>query len=500
MTTTAPPYEQTPSRRTLERSGVMTQWLFAKHQHHMVVIDATLIGLAFFVSYYLRYTVELFQPVDEANNAPFAPYIPYTFIFMAWVLIANQTSKLYLQQRGRTWTTELFRIGNNATNAGLVVMALSFLLQPLVFSRLLLLQAVVLTVVLLGVARLVTRVLKYRLQRRGIGVERAIIVGGDELGRHVLRTLVARPDLGYLALGFLDDDPQLGTTDLGRVSAFGAISNLPKVLDEQTPDLVIVTLPWENHHQIVSIIRECENRHITVRTVPDLFQLNLSQVQMELLGGIPLFGIQRELEFHPANRLLKRLLDLVIVFAAMPILIPLFALIALAIKLDSAGPVFFGQERIGLNGRPFRIYKFRSMVNHAEKQWDQVLRQSGVVSDLRRPKLIDDPRVTRVGGFLRKTSLDELPNLLNVIKGDMSLVGPRPQVRREVDLYELWHYQRLKVRPGMTGIWQISGRSDIPFDEMCLLDIYYIENWSLGLDLQILLQTAPRVIFGVGAY
>ncbi len=498
--TTATSYESTASQRTIEKSSPLTRWLFAKRQHQMAAIDAILIWVAFSISYYLRYNIELFQPVDEANDAPFIPYFPYTLIFMAWMLIANQTSKLYWQQRGRTWTTELFRIGNNATNAGLVVMALSFLLQPLVFSRLLILQAVMLTVMLLGAARLMSRVLKYRLQRHGIGVERVLIVGGAELGRHVLRTLVARPDLGYLALGFLDDDPQLGTTDLGRVSAFGAIGNLPKVLDEQDVELVIVTLPWESHRQIVSIIRECESRHIAVRTVPDLFQLNLSQVQMEFLGGIPLFGIQRELEFHPANRLLKRFLDLTIIILALPLLIPVFGLIALAIKLDSVGPVFFGQERIGLNGRPFRIYKFRSMVNDAEKHWENVLKQSGAVSDMRRPKLVDDPRITSVGRFLRKTSLDELPNLLNVLRGDMSLVGPRPQVRREVELYETWHYQRLKVRPGMTGMWQISGRSDIPFDEMCLLDIYYIENWSLGLDLQILLQTAPRVLFGVGAY
>lgn len=501
MTTTATTssYEQS-ARPTVEQPPAIAKWLFAENQRQMILIDAILIWVAFFVSYYLRYNVQLFQPVDEANEAPFAPYIPYTFIFMGWMLIANQTNQLYRQQRGRTWATELFRIGNNATNAGLVVMALSFLLQPLVFSRLLIIQAVVISLLLLGAARLGLRILKYRLQRRGIGVKRVLIVGGDELGRHVLRTLVARPDLGYRPLGFLDDDPQLGTTDLGRVTAFGSISNLDKVVDEQGVDLVIVTLPWESHHQIVNIMRECEARHISVRTVPDLFQLNLSQVQMELLGGIPLLGMQREIEFHPSNRILKRLLDLALIVLALPILIPTFALVAVAIKLDSDGPVFFGQERIGLNGKPFRIYKFRSMVADADKHWEKVMRESGDFGDIRRPKLVDDPRVTKVGGFLRKTSLDELPNLLNVLKGDMSLVGPRPQVRREVDLYEVWHYQRLKVRPGMTGIWQISGRSDIPFDEMCLLDIYYIENWSLGLDLQILLQTAPRVLFGVGAY
>jgi exopolysaccharide biosynthesis polyprenyl glycosylphosphotransferase len=462
------------------------------------LVDACLIVVAFFVSYYLRYTLQLLRPVDESNVAPFSPFIPYAGIFMIWVLSAIQNAGLYTPRRGRSWTNELFSIGNAATNAALVVMALSFLFRPLVFSRLLIIQAAVLTIILLGLWRLILRIIIRRLQKRGIGVERVLIVGADELGRHVLRTLVARPDLGFRPVGFVDNDPEIGTTDLGRVPALGRIANLPRIIDEQRVDLVIVTLPWELHRDIVDIVKECEQKKVAVRTVPDLFQLNLSQVQIEMLGGIPMLGLHRELEFHPANRLIKRALDIVLVILGLPIIIPVFAILGLAIRLESKGPILFGQERIGLNGKPFKIFKFRSMIQNAEAMWDDVLRDTS--EDLRRPKLTNDPRVTRVGKFIRRTSLDELPNLINVIKGNMSLVGPRPQVRREVELYETWQYQRLKVRPGMTGLWQISGRSDIPFDEMCLLDIYYIENWSLALDLQILLQTAPRVLFQRGAY
>lgn len=475
-------------------------WLFEQKQWPLVWLDAVLIWVAFLVSYFLRYNVELFQPVDEANFAPFDPYISYTFIFVVWILIGNQSANLYTQQRGRTWANELFSITNTTTNAGLVIMALSFLFQPLVFSRLLIIQAVILTIILLSGVRFGLRVLKRRLQQRGIGVERVLVVGADNLGRHVMRTLVARPDLGYQPIGFLDDDPQLGHTDLGRLTALGSPANLKAMVEKNQINMVIITLPWENHRQIVDIIRQCEELGIGVRAVPDLVQLNLSQVQMEMLGGIPMLGVQREVEVSVSNRLLKRGFDLFLIIVSAPILLPLFMLVALAIRLDSPGPVFFRQERIGLNGKPFRMVKFRSMVVNAEAMWDKVLRESHGIEDPRRPKIVDDPRITRVGRFLRKTSLDELPNLLNVIRGEMSLVGPRPQVRREVELYESWHYQRLKVRPGMTGMWQISGRSDIPFDEMCLLDIYYIENWSVGLDLQILLQTVPRVVMGVGAY
>lgn len=463
----------------------------------LLLTDAALIWIAFFVSYYLRYTVQLFDSVDEANSAPFTPYIPYAMMYMVWLLMANQGAQLYKMQRGRSWANELFAIGNGATNAAIVVMALSFLLRPLVFSRLLVIQAVVLTIILLGLWRFATRIVKMRLRKRGLGVEHVLIIGADELGRHVLRTMVARPDLGYQPIGFLDDDPT--THDLGRVPSLGTVSNLAAILNQQRIDLVIVTLPWEQHRQIVEIVEECEKRHIQVRTVPDLLQLNLSQVRVEMLGSIPLMGLHQDLEFHPANRIMKRAFDTAVVILSLPVSLPILGLIALAIRLDSPGPIIFGQERIGLNGKPFKIYKFRSMVKDAEQEWEKLLRETNQI-DNPRPKIENDPRITRVGKFIRETSLDELPNLFNVLKGDMSLIGPRPQVRREVELYEAWHYQRLKVQPGMTGLWQINGRSDVPFDEMVLMDIYYIENWSLALDLQILLQTAPRVLFRVGAY
>jgi exopolysaccharide biosynthesis polyprenyl glycosylphosphotransferase len=460
--------------------------------------DAILILVSFLVSYYLRYNVQLLYPVDEVNNAPFAPYIPYSIVFMIWMLIANQSAGLYTEERGRTWARELIVLSNAAANAGLLVMAMSFLFRPLVFSRLMIVQSVALTVILLGSWRLVLRHIKQRLRQAGIGIDHVLIIGADSLGLGVLRTIVARPDLGYRAVGFLDDDPERGTTDLGRVAALGAIRNLDTILEEHTIDLVIITLPWEKHREIVQIVQICQQKGIEIRTVPDLLQLNLSQMQVESLGGIPLIGLHREIKLNPANHIIKRALDLALVIISIPISLPLIGLMALIIRLETPGSPFFGQERIGMNGKPFKMYKFRSMVQNADEMWEDLMRSTG--EDLRRPKLVNDPRITKFGRFLRITSLDELPNILNVLKGDMSLIGPRPQVRREVELYAPWQYQRLKVRPGMTGLWQVSGRSEVPFDEMCLMDIYYIENWSLALDVQILLQTAPRVIFRTGAY
>ncbi|GIV80840.1 MAG: hypothetical protein KatS3mg051_0194 [Anaerolineae bacterium] len=193
----------------------------------------------------------------------------------------------------------------------------------------------------------------------------------------MLQTLVARPDLGYKVVGFVDDDPERGANDLGRVPALGGLDNLPRLIDTHKVDLVIITLPWHVQRKILNIVRECERKHVKVRTVPDLFELSLSQVQVEMLGGIPLLGLNGEARFSPSNRIAKRVLDLILVLIALPPALLITAITALAIRLDSPGPIFFTQERIGLNGKPFKVYKFRSMVVDAEKMHADLIRQTG---------------------------------------------------------------------------------------------------------------------------
>jgi exopolysaccharide biosynthesis polyprenyl glycosylphosphotransferase len=231
--------------------------------------------------------------------------------------------------------------------------------------------------------------------------------------------------------------------------------------------------------------------------VPDLFQLSLNRVEFSNMAGIPMFSV-REVRISPLERVIKRAIDLAItLLAAVPVLI-VTGLIVLAIRLESPGPVLFWQERIGMKGKPFKMVKFRSMVVDAESQKEQ-LRQMNEASG---PifKIKNDPRLTRVGRIIRRLSFDELPQLYNVFKGEMSLVGPRPALPEEVAAYQPWHMQRLEVKGGITGLWQVSGRSDLTFDEQCLLDIYYIENWSLSLDFRLMLQTIPYSLFGKGAY
>jgi len=303
--------------------------------------------------------------------------------------------------------------------------------------------------------------------------------------------------MGYVPAGFCDDVSWRQRARFGRFPCLGAVDDLPSVLAAHQVDEVIVALPSAEHERVLQIVGLCQGSGVGFRLVPDTFDLTLGTLDFESLAGIPLIG-QREPALHGFNRALKRTIDVVVSAAALLVTLPLMALVAVAVKLDSSGPVFLPQERVGLNGRVFRIYKVRSMHLGADrllKALQENNEAGGVIF-----KMKNDPRRTRVGRVIRKLSLDEVPQLWNVLKGDMSLVGPRPPIPHEVALYDDWHRRRLEVVPGLTGLWQVSGRSDIPFDEMVMLDLYYIENWSLGLDLKIILRTIPAVISMRGAY
>jgi exopolysaccharide biosynthesis polyprenyl glycosylphosphotransferase len=308
---------------------------------------------------------------------------------------------------------------------------------------------------------------------------------------------VARPGLGYRIVGFVDDNPEKGNSNIGRFEGLGPIKNLAALIEEQDVDEVIITLPWMYHRKIMGVVRACERRNVNVHIVPDLFQMSLSRVDVDDLGGIPLVGV-REVGFGQKVRTIKRALDIAGAALGLTLGAPFLGLIAAAIRLDSPGPIIFRQTRVGANGELFEMYKFRSMVEGAEEELDELRDLNEVDGPIF--KMRDDPRVTRVGRILRRTSLDELPQLWNVLRGDMSMVGPRPPLPSEVTEYIEWHKKRLEVRPGVTGLWQVSGRSLVSFDEQCLLDIYYIENWSLWLDFKILLRTIPQILFGNGAY
>jgi exopolysaccharide biosynthesis polyprenyl glycosylphosphotransferase len=461
----------------------------------VVVSDGLLISASIFLGYWVRYELQWFRDVSYFHSA--SAYVPLALLFTAMMMGAFLMDRVYQRWRGYPWLDQVYRIMNATAKSVVVLLAITFMLQPLEYSRLLLIEAGVIAFILLALSRIVHNTILGQLRAWGIGVSRVIIVGAGEVGRTVMRTIVARRELGYHIAGFVDDNPEKGQTDIGRIKALGATSDLARVIEEESVDEVLITLPWMYHRKIMGIVRECQRRHVSARIVPDLFQMSLSQVDVDDLGGIPLIGV-REVGIGTGALLLKRGVDVVGAGIGLVLGAPLLALIGLAVQLDSPGPILFEQVRVGAGGKPFMIYKLRSMRLGAETELEELrdLNESdGPIFKMR-----DDPRLTRVGRFLRRTSLDELPQLWNVLRGEMSLVGPRPPLPSEVGSYLEWHKKRLQVRPGMTGLWQVSGRSLLSFDEMVLLDIYYIENWSLWLDLKILMRTIPQVLCGDGAY
>lgn len=476
--------------------------MFERYRRYLsvavVISDVLLINLAFIIAYWLRYGLQWFAAVDVANFVSYRVFIPISIALTVLLLGIYKLNGVYNHPRGASWFDEVYRLlTGTATAIILMIFVIVFFFQPFFYSRLIFTYAGVLITVLLSLSRLARRMARGYLRKKGLGVDRLLIVGAGEVGRTVMRHVVAQPSLGYHVVGFVDDDPDKGNTDIGRFKALGSTANIPRLVKELVVDEAIITLPWMYHRKIVSIIAQCEREQVRVRIVPDMFQMTLSHLDVEDLGGIPMIGV-REISFGREQMLYKRVLDVIISTIGLILLLPIFALIAVLIRLDSPGPVFFSQIRVGKGEKLFAFYKFRSMRHGADAEQQELLAFNEADGPIF--KIREDPRVTRVGRILRRTSLDELPQLFNVLRGHMSIVGPRPAPPAEVQRYQVWHKRRLEVAPGLTGLWQVSGRSELSFDEMVLLDLYYIENWSPLLDLQIMLRTIPKMVTGEGAY
>lgn len=475
----------------------MSERILRIHKPLLALGDALLTILAFYVAWYVRYELEWYRSVDPASYTDFDFYLWVSFLAAIMIVGAYYIEGVYRLPRGVGLFTEFWRLFNGVAAVTIVLMMGNFLLQPPYHSRLVYGIAGMLILLFVSLARILNRAVLARLRRRGIGAKRVLLVGAGEVSRMVMRVLLANANLGYQIVGFLDDNPDRGERNLGPFQALGAIDNLSQILSERRVDEVIVTLPWQYHRRIISVLNQCERNHVQAKVVPDVLQISLDQVDLETLKGIPLLGVKQGAIAGP-RLAIKRGLDLLIILPALLLLLPIMLLLALIIRLDSPGPILFVQERIGRNGRPFAAFKFRTMVADAEDLRPHLQELNEADGPLF--KIKNDPRRTRVGSRLRRFSLDELPQIFNVLRGEMSLVGPRPALPEEVAAYEPWHRKRLEVLPGLTGLWQISGRSDLSFAEMVLLDVYYVENWSPWLDLSILLRTIPKVLIGEGAY
>lgn len=360
------------------------------------------------------------------------------------------------------------------------------------FSRLLFLYFYLLDVAGLVTFRSAMRRLFARLRLPGYGRRRVLIVGIGSGGRQLAGQLQSWTD--YEVLGFVDDESQ--SAQAAPFPRLGTLAECPDVVARHNVDEVFITF-GRHRASLAGLILALQQRGVKIRFVPDLLDILTVHTAIENLRGVP-FVTVRKPPISGLDAIIKRTFDLCGALVGLVLCAPLMVIVALLIKLDSSGTVFFRQERAGQYGRPFRMWKFRTMVADAEQHLSQVVD----VEKLEQPafKLQNDPRVTRVGRWLRRISLDELPQLINVLRGEMSLVGPRPEQVDLVERYNAWQAQRLLVKPGVTGSMQVSGRGDLPFEERLKLELAYIENYSLWEDIKILLKTIPAVLSSRGAY
>jgi exopolysaccharide biosynthesis polyprenyl glycosylphosphotransferase len=338
----------------------------------------------------------------------------------------------------------------------------------------------------------------FRLRRsHHRGMTRVLIIGADSLGREVAQALEKYRYMGLETIGFLAEDSQRREAMIEGLPVLGTLNQACDVVEDYNVEEVIIALKHHDRNRLANLVAELQKYPVRVQVVPDFFDLAFPRAQVGIFAGIPMIGL-REPAIDDFQRFVKRLFDLVVTIFMLLLLWPLLLVIAALIKLDSPGPIIFKQQRMGENGKIFWMYKFRSMIAGAEEHQDEVTQftEDGRILH----KFRDDPRVTRMGRRLRRWSLDELLQLLNVLKGDMSLVGPRPEMPWLVELYEPWQRKRFAVPQGMTSWWVISGRSDKPLHLHIEDDLYYIQNYSLLLDLQILWKTIGIMLKGRGAF
>lgn len=449
--------------------------------------------LAFFAAYGLR---GAFPEEAYAKLFPLSMYLNLLWIILTvWSLIFYLAGS-YNYWRGERWLKETWKIFKAIFLSSLVLGFFVFAFKYQFVSRIFISLFAISDLVLIIIFRYLARRIIILWGKKREDTRNVLILGLNEHALELAKAIERNGDLGFKFLGFLSFTKSDKPSNYKGYPVLGAAQDLSSLMDNKVVDEVIFAISQEEFNKMSDLLLLCEERGITTRVVLNLFPLAISKTHLEKMDGFSLLTFsttpQNEMLF-----LMCRICDIIASLFLIGLFAPLLLLIAISIRLDSPGPILYRQTRCGLNGRRFTVYKFRSMVQDAEERKKDLIHFNLMKGPVF--KIKNDPRITRVGRILRRLSLDELPQLFNVLRGDMGFVGPRPPLPEEVKQYEGWQRRRLSMKPGITGLWQVSGRNQIDFQDWVKLDLEYIDNWSLWLDFKIILKTIPAVLSGKGA-
>lgn len=451
--------------------------------------ELIILALAWILAYYMRFysgIIPVYKGIPEL-----LPYIKLLLpIWVIWGIIFKVYG-LYHSMRVINFFDEFSKIVKASVLALIIFITLTYLVRENQYSRLVFLYFWVLQLVLIIFSRgLFRKMLKF-LRKKGYNLRNVLIVGAGELGQDLVRRIREHPEFGFKIIGFLTRDEEKIGKKIEGIEVIGKYEDIQRILSETIVDQVFIALPYDAHERIETILKLIGDNPVAIKVVPDIYQFATLGTSVEELDGLPILNLQ-DSPMYGWNLVLKRGIDIVISFFALLILSPLFLIIAIAIKLTSPGPVFYTQERMGMDGKLFKIIKFRTMKENAEEDTGPVWAKP------------NDERRTKIGAFLRRTSLDELPQFINVLKGDMSIVGPRPErpvfineFRKKIPNYMLRH----KVKAGITGWAQVNGwRGNTSLEKRLEHDLYYINHWSMSFDIKIIFRTIKRMFKEINAY
>jgi exopolysaccharide biosynthesis polyprenyl glycosylphosphotransferase len=438
-----------------------------------------------------------------ANNLlspPAMPLLKYwaalAFAIPYW-LLALYANGMYLSMRTRSYLEILWAVVKAGIVTFLLLGTVLFLFKLQFMSRLFFMLLMGFSFVFIWLEKTAIFMSSHYVRRQGLNTRRLLIVGTGKRADEFVKRVDKHPEWGFEILGAIDDEPGRGITRVGRLEVLGNLEDIPKIFHRDAVDEVVFVVPRSRLNSLQGAYEDCETEGVGVTVAVDLFDTKLARSSVAELDGMPLLHFKTT-HAKEWELLVKRLFDFGAAGLGVLVLSPLFLIMAILIKVTSKGPVFFKQNRLGLAGRRFTLYKFRTMRQGAH----DVLSEVPDLESMTTPEFREKKTswITPVGRFMRKFSIDELPQLLNVFVGHMSIVGPRPTVPDEVDKYKDWQRRRFSMKPGITCLWQVNGRNNIAFEDWMKLDLEYLDNWSLWMDAKILMKTVPVVLFGIGAY